>query len=239
MANFLPRRGHRHDWERVGRVGVTVARRLGDPATTAEAHRLHGSACVELRRFDDAREDYRQALALYDGLGDRVGQAFIYRCLGWLAEVQGELAEALRHDEQALALFRQAGHDRGESYALNSVAWCLAQLGDHEQAIAHGRQALDRLQQAGDRMGEASVWDTLGHAYRHVDGHHAVTCYRHAVALYRDLGDRMNEGVSLRRLGAALEATRQSGAARQAWREALDILRADDHPDAERVAALL
>ena len=84
MANFLPRRGHRHDWERVCRAPVTVARRLDDPATAAEAHRLHGSSCVELRRFDDARADYRQALSLYHDLGDRVGQAFIYRCwAGW------------------------------------------------------------------------------------------------------------------------------------------------------------
>ncbi|WBB71240.1 BTAD domain-containing putative transcriptional regulator [Micromonospora sp. WMMD1128] len=239
MANFLPRRGHRHDWERVGRAGVTVARRLGDPATVAEAHRLHGSSCVELRRFDDARADYRQALSLYHDLGDRVGQAFIYRCLGWLAEEQGELAEALRHDEQALTLFRQAGHDRGESYALNSVAWCLAQLGDHERAAAYGRRALDRLQRAGDRMGEASVWDTLGHAYRNVDAHRAVDCYRQAIARYRDLGDRMNEGFTLRRLGAALAAAGEAEAARQTWREALNILRANDHPDADRIAALL
>ena len=70
-------------------------------------------------------------------------------------------------------------------------------------------------------MGEASVWDTLGHAYRHVDAHQAVDCYRQAIARYRDLGDRMNEGFTLRRLGAALAAAGEAEAARHAWREAL------------------
>ncbi|WP_346536272.1 tetratricopeptide repeat protein [Micromonospora sp. DPT] len=239
LANFFARRGHWEDWVRAGLAGAAAARRQGDRAAEAEAHRIVGGAHVRLRRYDEAQEHYRQALELFDGLGDLVGQGFTYRSLGWLSEQQGDVAGALRHDEHALGLFQRAGHVRGEANTLNSVGWCLALLGDHERAIVHCRRSLALLQRIGDPVGMAGAWDSLGYAYRQVDLHQASACYREALLLYRKLGDRMNEAVTLRHLGETQHAGGDPDAARQSWRQSLDILTEIAHPDADRVRTLL
>ncbi|MBM0256857.1 tetratricopeptide repeat protein [Micromonospora sp. 4G55] len=232
LANFFARRGHWSDWVRAGLAGVAAARRQGDRAAEAEANRIVGGAHVRLRRYDEAQEHYRRALELFDGLGDLVGQGFTYRSLGWLSEQQGDVAGALRHDEHALGLFQRAGHVRGEANTLNSVGWCLALLGDHERAIVHCRRSLALLEPIGDPVGMAGAWDSLGYAYRHVDLHQASACYREALLLYRKLGDRMNEAVTLRHLGETQHAGGDPDAARRSWRQSLDILTDIAHPDA-------
>ncbi|MFJ6194840.1 BTAD domain-containing putative transcriptional regulator [Micromonospora sp. NPDC092111] len=238
-TNFFARRGHWSDWVGSGLAGVDAARRAGDRLAEAEAHRIVGGGYVRLRRFGDAQEHYRRALELFDQRGDLVGQGFTYRSLGWLSEQQGDIGAALRHDEHALELFQRAGHQRGEANTLNSVGWCHALLGDHERAIGYCRRSLALLERIGDPVGMAGAWDSLGYAYRHVDLHQAISCYGRALALYRQLGDRLNEGVTLRHLGETRHAAGDADGAARSWREALDILTEIDHPDAERVRALL
>ncbi|MGB2567661.1 BTAD domain-containing putative transcriptional regulator [Micromonospora citrea] len=239
VTNFLARRGHWSDWVRAGLAGVAAAARNGDRAAEAEAHRIVGGAYVRLREFDEARGHYRQALDLFAGLGDPVGEGFTCRSLGWLCEQEGDVGAALRHDQRALELFRRAGHERGEANTLNSVGWCHALLGDHEQAIIHCRRSLALLERLGDPVGMAGAWDSLGYAYRHLDLRAAIACYRQALTLYRQLGDRLNEGLTLRHLGETEHAVGDVDAARRSWRQALDILTEVEHPDAERVRALL
>ncbi|MFD2764335.1 AfsR/SARP family transcriptional regulator [Micromonospora eburnea] len=238
-TNFFARRGHWPDWVRAGQAGVAAARRQGDRAAEAEAHRTLGGAYVRLRRFDAARKHYRQALELFARLDDLVGQGFTNRSLGWLCEQRGDIGEALRHDQRALELFQHAGHERGVASTLNSVGWCHALLGEHEQAIAHCRRSLVLLERIGDPVGMAGAWDSLGYAYRHLDIEQAISCYREALALYERLGDRPNEAITLRYLGETQHASGDSAAARRSWQRSLEILTEIEHPDAARVRALL
>lgn len=238
-TNFFARRGHWADWVRAGRAGVAAARRQGDRAAEAEAHRTLGGAYVRMHQFDVAEQHYRQALELFARLGDLVGQGFTYRSLGWLCEQRGEIGAALRHDQRALALFQRAGHERGEANTLNSVGWCHALLGEHEQAILHCRRSLALLERIGDPVGMAGAWDSLGYAYRYVNLRQAISCYREALALYQRLGDRPNEAITLRYLGETQHASGDGAAARRSWQRSLDILTEIDHPDAARVRALL
>lgn len=121
----------------------------------------------------------------------------------------------------------------------NSVGWCHALLGDHRQAIEHCRRSLALLDRLDDPVGMAGALDSLGYAYRQVDLREALACYQRALGLYRGLGDRMNEAVTLRNLGEAQHGGGDLGAARESWRQALDIFTGLDHPDAEQVRALL
>ncbi|WP_223256670.1 tetratricopeptide repeat protein [Micromonospora endophytica] len=85
----------------------------------------------------------------------------------------------------------------------------------------------------------AGAWDSLGYAYRHHDLDQAVSCYRQALALYRQLGDRLNEGLTLRHLGETEQAAGDPASARRSWQRALDILVELAHPDADQVRTLL
>ena len=75
--------------------------------------------------------------------------------------------------------------------ALNAVGWYHAQLGDHEQALRHCEQALGLLQRArrprrrGHHVGQPRLRPPPPRPPRE-----AIACYRRALDLYRDLGDR-------------------------------------------------
>ncbi|XVU29736.1 hypothetical protein ACQPZJ_22430 [Actinoplanes sp. CA-054009] len=63
--------------------------------------------------------------------------------------------------------------------------------------------------------------------------------YRHAVAIFHDLGDRYQEADTTTKLGDAHEATGDHLAAGEAWRHAHGILTELGHPEAAAVHAKL
>jgi tetratricopeptide (TPR) repeat protein len=90
------------------------------------------------------------------------------------------------------------------------------------------------------RRDEAHAWDNLGYAEHHLGGHtEAATSNQHALAAFRELGDRYHEAKTLTRLADTYDAVCEPQQARKAWQQALDILDELDHPDAGQVRAKL
>jgi len=61
--------------------------------------------------------------------------------LTWLAEVRGDLDEALALSQQALDLCRAVGNQIGEGEALNDTGWVQALRGDYPHALASCEKA--------------------------------------------------------------------------------------------------
>ncbi|WP_166661043.1 AfsR/SARP family transcriptional regulator [Paractinoplanes brasiliensis] len=240
MTTFLLRRGLWHDWVDVQSAALAAARRLGDRAAQAAAHRGLGRALGALGRAEQSDAEYRRALEGFAELGDVAGQATTHDNLAALLAGQGRYPAALAHARQALTLYRAADRTDGTASASNSVAWLLTQVGEPGQAIGHGQESLVLHRAIGDRDGEAATWDTLGYAYHRLgDLPGADAGYRHALALYRELGDRYNIAATLSHLGDTQQAAGDTAAARKSWQEALTVLEALGHPEANDVRARL
>jgi tetratricopeptide (TPR) repeat protein len=240
LDDILERRGDWPDRAANARAGLAAARRLGDPAAQAHAHRLIALAYTRLDRHNDARAHLRDALTLSSQAGDVVGQAHIHLSLALALERVGDHADALRHAQRSLDLYRTGGHRIGQANALNEVGWLHALLGDHQPALDACRPALTLLEELGDRSGQAGTWDSLGYVHRQLGDHAAaITCYQRSIDLYRDLGERYNEADTLHSLGDVYEAAGHRQHARRAWQRALTILDDLGHPDAEQVRASL
>ena len=55
--------------------------------------------------------------------------------------------------------------------------------------------------------GQADTWDSLGYTHQRLGQHQeAVTCYQHAIELFRSLGARHNEAGALTSLGSTHHA---------------------------------
>ena len=92
------------------------------------------------------------------------------------------------------------------------------------------------LQELGDRYGQASTWDSIAYAHHGLRRHpHALLGYHNALVLYRELGVPYMEACTLVHIGDTHLATGAPDEADSAWREALALLTALDHPDAERL----
>src|SRR5690606_32871642 len=111
-------------------------------------------------------------------------------------------------------------------------------LGAYDESLTCCRQALTMLQELGDVPGQASVWDTLGYAQRQLgDLPQAIECYQRSIDLYRQSAEQYSEAEVLTRLGDAHCDAGQTGPARRAWRQSLELLEVLGHPAAVPVRA--
>ena len=240
LSTFLYRRGHWHDWVAVQRAAVTATQQLADSPAQARAHRLLANAYVQIGRFADAQTELRQALDLHRAAGDQIGRAHTHHNLAQVCERQGNYTEALGHAQQALDVYRVADHRTGQANSLNAVGWFHALIGDYPRALAACQESLDLHRALDNGYGQAATFDSLGYVHHLVGDHdQAISCYEQALELERELGDRYIEATTLAHLGDAHCAAGRAEAARTAWRHAVSILDAIDHPDADAVRAKL
>jgi DNA-binding SARP family transcriptional activator len=236
LIDFLNWQGQWHDLLAVQHSALVAAGQLCDTAALAGAHRAIGQAGLGLGSLDDARAHLSRALALYRELGDCTGQAGTHIALGHILDRMDCCREALAHARQALRLFKEADSLPGEARALNNMGWYHARLGDHQQALVRSRQALRLQRELGDLCGEAHTWDSLGYAHHHLGQYtKSARCYQQAIGLYVELGDRHGQAQALDHLGDMRCAAARPQAAIETWQQALDILDALQHPDAEDV----
>ena len=221
-------------------LALESARRSGEPAGQAVAHRLLARAYTRLGRHDDAQLHLEAALDTFRAQADPAGQAQTLHNLAELAMVRGDLPGALAQADQSLQLWREASDRGGEGRALNAVGWCHAMLGNHEQALDHCRRALQLQQQIDDRNGMAATADSLGHVHHELGEYReAAAALQQAIELFRETADRYNEATTLARLGDSYLALDDALAADAAFREAIAILDELGDPAAERVRAKL
>ncbi|MGV9385183.1 AfsR/SARP family transcriptional regulator [Nonomuraea sp. NPDC003707] len=209
----------------LARTAVQATERLGDPRMHAPALHALASACTRAGLPGEAHDAYRRALSLFTELGDVKGQSVAHLELTRLHDRQGRYQEALRHARRCLVLSRQKGATPfEEAGALNAVGWVLIRLGEPRAGLAYSRRSL-KLQT--NVVGQSFVLYTIGWAH-HLLGEHraAIDNYRRSLAL----GDgqswhgRDHDALVLERLGDALDAAGDPGAARSSWRAALERL---------------
>jgi tetratricopeptide (TPR) repeat protein len=164
----------------------------------------------------------------------------VHRDLGSLAEYQVRYDDALHHAEQAFHLAQSVDDKDGQAFALANISDYLVRLGNYELAQASCRTALGLNQELGSRYGEAHTWLTLGIAELALGRcAEAAACQGQACSLFAELGDRLYEATALGYLGDAHDADGNPCAAGTAWREALAIAGALQHPDAASLRARL
>lgn len=240
LREYFARRGHYADWATSQQVALAAARRLGDDAAQALAHRSAGEALTRLGSWQDAHGHLLDSLTLYGKLRDDAGQASCHCGMGQLSESQGDHARALYHAQHALRLYRAAGDLAGQASALNAIGWDNALLGNNQRAFAYCNKALKLHRDGGNRFGEAATLDSLGFCC-HQAGRHgeAIMFYQQALGAYADVEERYYRAHTLIRLGETHQASRNLPAAHDNWQQAAQILDDLHHHDAEAVRARL
>jgi tetratricopeptide (TPR) repeat protein len=240
LSDDLQRHGHWHDEISIQSAALVAAQRLRDRRAQAGAHRSLGHGYARVHEREPALENLNQALNLFLALGDPPAQARTLRFLSFLDAEFGAYEAALRWGQRAERLSAECGDDIGQAAALNSCGWCQAHLGHQAEALELCRRAQHMFQQSGVRDREACAWDSLGFIHDRLgDRQEAWNCYRRAASLFREAGDGYNEAETLDRLGDSHLQAGDPVVAAQVWSQALHLLQAFGHPQAELVRAKL
>ncbi|RKN11484.1 AfsR/SARP family transcriptional regulator [Streptomyces radicis] len=239
IAGFLDRQGSWHSLAAVQDIAFASALRLGDLAEQGRALSSKARLAARLMRYDEALGLLRDALDLFEAVGDGHGQAETFQHIGFVLENSGRLAEALDAVHRARELHEGLANDRGVARALNVIGWLLGLQGKHEEGLGHCQEALSLQEDQDDPLGLAATLDSLGYIHHHLGAwDEAAHSFKRALAVLRGpvLGERMLECIVLLRLGDTYRAIGDTDAAREAWLATLRI--AEDLGSSEADEAL-
>jgi tetratricopeptide (TPR) repeat protein len=131
---------------------VTVSRQFGQPTMIADMLIWFGIANNRLGAYIDAQNCWKEALALYQELGNDHGIGESFNWLGWSQWCAGDahLAAAVGYYEQAIVKYQQSGAQVPYAMVLGDLAHALLVLGDYERAMQNAKEGLRICEATGD-----------------------------------------------------------------------------------------
>src|SRR2546422_3751951 len=130
------------------RRSYDVARQIGDDGLAAEALNTLGGLDVTTGSLEDARKTFLRALEL--GGSSRQLRARVQQNLGIVANIQGELNEALARYERSLAAYRDCGDEHGCAIAYHNLGMVSADRGRLDAADCYFQESRTLAERAGD-----------------------------------------------------------------------------------------
>ena len=123
-----------------------------------------------LGQYPQARDNYDQALAIFQDLGDRKGEANALNNLGIVYDSLGQYPQARDNYDQALAIFQDLGDRKGEANALNNLGvayWYQGQWSEAESVLQEAIAVYEKLRpQEMDAQDQLSLLDQQAVTYR-------------------------------------------------------------------------
>ncbi len=184
---------------------LEIDSRLGRPAAIARRLNNLGVALYRSARWDEAETNLKRAWEIYTSLGATRDVVAVESALGNLCRVRRDWKGARERFTRALRTSQEEGYRRAEALAFEFLGDLEKDQGRFEGALKALNQALacaHRLSSVSDVIGEvlrrrAEVYIALG---RLDDAERDCTT---ALDLCRRIGDRLEEGATLRVLATA------------------------------------
>ncbi|MGH7700098.1 MAG: HD domain-containing phosphohydrolase [Gemmatimonadales bacterium] len=151
LRRLAVQRHHQSESERaleLCRRSYEVARRVADDLLAAEALNTLGGVALSTGCLEDARRSFLQALQL--GGSNRPLRARVEQNLGILANIQGELVEALARYERSLEAYRACGDPHGCAIAYHNLGMVSADRGRLGAADCYFRESRALAERTGD-----------------------------------------------------------------------------------------
>jgi predicted ATPase/DNA-binding SARP family transcriptional activator len=142
---------------------VAFARESGDGHLVASTLLTLGSTLWGVGRLDDSAHTLREAVMLFDSIGDRRGQGFALARLGRTLNTAGD-ATAIECLERAAGLLAEAGDGWMGCVAAEHLAQAMLRFGRVDEALEFAQAAVDLGQRVGSHAGRLAALLTLGRA---------------------------------------------------------------------------
>ena len=192
---------------------LRIWRELGDQYWTAVTLDHTGSAYFAGKKYDQASESSKQALAIKHEILDHLGKIVTLNTLGVSARIQRNttqntadsasrlLQQDREYHEQALALSREIKHRAAERHTLNSLTAHYRGQRLYEKVIECMEQMLTIDRENKNRTDEATTLHQIGYvSYQWSRYEKALGYYDVALAIFLELKDRTGEATSYREI---------------------------------------
>ncbi|MBN2006227.1 MAG: tetratricopeptide repeat protein [Anaerolineae bacterium] len=175
-------------------LALTLADLEKDEVARAAALTVLGTVLTWSGRPDEAIPHFREAIELYQRLGDPEGEAEARDVLGEALLSTTSLEAAEQELKFALSLHRSLKNRVGEAKVLMNLGITLMERGDNETAITYYRSALDISREIGYRYNEILALGNLGSLfYCQGNAAQAINAYDTIIPLCEAIGERRVE----------------------------------------------
>ncbi|HVF08828.1 MAG TPA: AAA family ATPase, partial [Actinomycetota bacterium] len=148
---------------RLTRPAIEAAKTAADRKALADGLMLHDATLLDLGRIDEAVNS-REALEIYESLGDLHGAASASNTLGMVAYFQGRWDEAVEAYERFASTKERLGDSVHAATGHMNVGEVRSDQGRIEEAVERFRRARRAYRAAGDTLGIAYCLAYLGRA---------------------------------------------------------------------------
>ncbi|WP_344915614.1 AfsR/SARP family transcriptional regulator [Streptosporangium oxazolinicum] len=193
--------GRHEEALRLADEALTIQRALDDERAVADLLDSRGLVYWQRSEFDVALDCFERALRLRRALADRHGQAASLTHIGIIHSYRGDYPKAIEYLLGALGLYRQGGDRRGQQVALNNIGEIEFKLGNYTTALGHYEEAGSVYPDMGPQ--NKAIWlNNVANVYQLLNRHaDALECYRQALQIHSNIGDRRHEVDALNNIG--------------------------------------
>jgi tetratricopeptide (TPR) repeat protein len=193
----------------------------------AEADRLLQRGSEQLNADllpESAIESFKEALSVYQTLGDQESQAIALVGLISAYRLLSDFHQMIEYAEQALQLYRTVDSREGQAFSLSSLADAHLSLGNNQQAIVFSEQSLEQYRNIGDISGQSLALLALGNAAARMSNFHlAIDYFEQAFQLSEADDDQPGQLGAFVGLGEVLQAMGEFYPAIVSYEAALQI----------------
>ncbi|HEV8401366.1 MAG TPA: tetratricopeptide repeat protein [Gemmatimonadales bacterium] len=202
-----------------------VGLRIDDPALAAEALNTLGGMDVATGALEDARETFLLALDL--GGESQALRARAEQNLGIIANIQGQLNEAVSRYERSLDAYRSSGDVHGCALAYHNLGMVSADRGRLDAADCYFRES----RAFAERVGDVHLWALclVNHAEVHVARQRFEDARQNAesaLGVFDQLGVRAPKADAYRVIGMVYRETGRPALAESRLKSAIDFANA-------------
>ncbi len=181
---------------------TTVVDGLG---TAVRAKALNGAGALAYIQDDYTSTTalYKESLALWRSLGDKLGIAACLNNLGNIATDTGHYERAATRHKESLSLRRESGDRWGIAVSLNNLGEIARCQGHYDEAIRLFEESLTLRRDLHDVWGVAGTLVNLATASAHQGDYiRAAGLYKESITLKETLGDKQGIAFALSSLAA-------------------------------------
>jgi putative nucleotidyltransferase with HDIG domain len=202
-----------------------VARQVHDDVRAAEALNTLGGMDLTTGSLEEARETFLHAVEL--GGASQALRARAEQNLGIVANIQGQLNEAVARYERSLDAYRSCGDEHGCALAYHNLGMVSADRGRLDAADCYFQES----RAFAERVGDVHLWALclVNHAEVHVARQRFEDARQNAesaLALFDQLGVRAAKADAYRVIGMVYRETGRPALAESRLRSAIDLARA-------------
>ncbi|QTR45794.1 CHAT domain-containing protein [Thiothrix litoralis] len=145
--------------------GIKRAEKREDTRDVAANKSRLATVRKDQKHYADALQDYRQALVLFQQLGELGTEATVWHQIGMTYRMAGDFAQAEKAYRRSMSIFSQQGNKSDEASSLDELGNLYDAWNRAEQAVSFHRQAADIAVAIGDKFKEgtrrSNLADTL------------------------------------------------------------------------------